>query len=53
MRDEYASLKPKYTAALNKRSDLRKRVSTFDKDTIALRNATGLLKDLKAKTQNI
>ena len=53
MRNEYASLQPRYTTVLNIRSDLMKRVSTFDKYTIALRNATGFLKDLRGKTKFI
>jgi len=38
---------------LEDRNTLSKMVATLDKDTMALRNAKGLLKDLEAKIKGI
>jgi predicted transcriptional regulator len=53
MRNEYHTLKPTLDSVLSKRDTLEKKVSTFDKDQMALRNAVGLLKDLKSRTKEI
>ena len=49
MKNEFDELKPRYEAVIRKRESLSKQVSTFDKDTMGLRNAKGCLKDLNAK----
>jgi growth arrest-specific protein 8 len=53
MKSQFHLLKPTLDSVLAKRETLVKQVSTFDKDSIALRNAVGLLKDLKSRTKDI
>ena len=53
MKQEYHKLKPCLDQVLEKRNTLQKIVSTLDKDTMALRNAKGLLKDLANKIKDV
>lgn len=53
MKTEHEKLQPKFQAVLQDLRTFQKQVSTFDKDTMALRNANGCLKDLRAKTKTI
>lgn len=53
LKNEVHLLKAPLQAAMSEEGKLRDQVATFEKDTMALRNARGYLKDLKAKTKQL
>jgi len=53
LREGVKELEGPLLQAEQKRDDLKKQTKTLDKDTMALRNAIGLLKDIKKKTKNL
>lgn len=53
LKEEVHLLKAPLQAAMSEEGKLRDQVATFEKDTMALRNARGYLKDLKAKTKQL
>jgi len=53
LRDSVTELKKPLYKAQEQQNNLLKSVSTLDKDTTALRNTRGFLKDIKAKTRGL
>lgn len=53
LKNEVHLLKAPLQTAMSEEGKLRDQVATFEKDTMALRNARGYLKDLKAKTKQL